>query len=133
MTAMLNWVQQLPVLWMTAVVLIALLIVAAIIHAIVFSLNWETGGGVQRRVRRPAAAARHHLRLNHRLRRGGSVGLARTPTEYHVTVLPNRPFMVIPEVSSSDGHICPSLGLNRRQFRATSCWSLLTLNYTTLR
>ncbi|WP_409364761.1 type IIL restriction-modification enzyme MmeI [Bradyrhizobium sp. JYMT SZCCT0428] len=29
-----------------------------------------------------------------------SVKLAKTPTEYHVTVLPNRPFMVIPEVSS---------------------------------
>lgn len=29
-----------------------------------------------------------------------SLGLARTPTEYHVTVLPTRPFMVIPEVSS---------------------------------
>ncbi len=29
-----------------------------------------------------------------------SLQLAKTPTEYHVTVLPNRPFMVIPEVSS---------------------------------
>lgn len=29
-----------------------------------------------------------------------SLELARTPTEYHVTVLPTRPFMVIPEVSS---------------------------------
>lgn len=29
-----------------------------------------------------------------------SLGLANTPTEYHVTVLPNRSFMVIPEVSS---------------------------------
>lgn len=29
-----------------------------------------------------------------------SLSLAKTPTEYHVTVLPNRPFMVIPEVSS---------------------------------
>lgn len=28
-----------------------------------------------------------------------SLQLAKTPTEYHVTVLPNRPFMVIPEVS----------------------------------
>jgi hypothetical protein len=29
-----------------------------------------------------------------------SLSLAKTPTAYHVTVLPNRPFMVIPEVSS---------------------------------
>ena len=29
-----------------------------------------------------------------------SLSLAKTPTEYHVTVLPNRSFMVIPEVSS---------------------------------
>lgn len=29
-----------------------------------------------------------------------SLQLAKTPTEYHVTVLPDRPFMVIPEVSS---------------------------------
>ena len=29
-----------------------------------------------------------------------SLQLAKTPAEYHVTVLPNRPFMVIPEVSS---------------------------------
>jgi hypothetical protein len=29
-----------------------------------------------------------------------SLQLANTPTEYHVTVLPDRPFMVIPEVSS---------------------------------
>lgn len=29
-----------------------------------------------------------------------SLQLAKTPTEYHVTVLPTRPFMVIPEVSS---------------------------------
>ncbi len=29
-----------------------------------------------------------------------SLQLAKTPTEYHVTVLPSRPFMVIPEVSS---------------------------------
>lgn len=29
-----------------------------------------------------------------------SLSLARTPTAYHVTVLPDRPFMVIPEVSS---------------------------------
>ena len=29
-----------------------------------------------------------------------SIGLAKTPTAFHVTVLPGRPFLVIPEVSS---------------------------------
>jgi hypothetical protein len=36
-----------------------------------------------------------------------SVSLARTPTAYHVTVLPDRPFMVIPEVSSERRNYLP--------------------------
>ena len=36
-----------------------------------------------------------------------STKLADTPTEYHVTVLPNSPFLVVPEVSSERRHYAP--------------------------
>ena len=55
--------------------------------------------------------------------------LAERPTEYHVSVIPEAEFLVIPEVSSERRQYVRLAGWNRLLFRAINCWSWRTQSF----